>query len=174
MMKLITKHFSKDLNLFNTMVGYPYRSYQRIVKRKLYHKLGWEPLQRRRWYRKLYLFYKIFKENEPVYLFNVIPTKNSNYHTKNTDRIPLFHTKHSFFKSSFFPSTVIEWRKLDLNLRSAVSLSVFKKSLLKFIRPFPNSVFSCVNCKGIKLLTRLHLGLSHLRKHKFKHSFQGS
>ena len=44
--------------------------------------------------------------------------------------------------------------------------------MLKFIRPSPNSVFNCPNCRGIKYITRLHLGLSHLREHKFKHSFQ--
>ena len=131
-----------------------------------------QSLQRRRWYRKLCLFYKIFKENKPVYLFNLIPTKNSNYNTRNTDKITLFPTKHNFFKNYFFPSTVIEWKKLDPNLRSATSLSVFKKNLLKFIRPSPNSVFNCHNCKGIKYLTRLRLGLSHLSGHKFKHSFQ--
>ena len=32
--------------------------------------------------------------------------------------------------------------------------------------------FKCHNPKGIKLLTILRLGLSHLREHKFKHSFQ--
>ena len=47
---------------------------------------------------------------------------------------------------------------------------IFKKNLLKFIRPSRNSVFRCHNNKGVKLLTRLRLGLSHLRKHKFKHS----
>ena len=31
---------------------------------------------------------------------------------------------------------------------------------------------ACHNPKGIKLLSRIRLGLSHLRKHKFKHSFQ--
>ena len=35
-----------------------------------------------------------------------------------------------------------------------------------------HGVFNCHNCKGIKYLTRLRLGLSHLREHKFKHSFQ--
>ena len=130
-------------------------------REKIYHELGLESLHRRRWYRKLCLFYKIFKENKPVYLFNLIPTKNSNYNTRNTDKITLFHTEHNFFKNSFFPSTVIECNKLDSNLRSPTSLSVFKKNLLKFIRPSPNSVFNCHNCKGIKYLTRLRLGLSH-------------
>ena len=31
---------------------------------------------------------------------------------------------------------------------------------------------NCHNCTGVKYLTRLRLGLSHLREHKFKHSFQ--
>ena len=44
--------------------------------------------------------------------------------------------------------------------------------MLKFIRPSPNSVFNCCNCKGIKCVTRLRLGLNHLCEHKFKHSFQ--
>ena len=50
-----------------------------------------------------------------------------NYNTRNTDKITLFCTKHNFFKNCFFPSTVIEWNKLDLNLRSATNVNVFKK-----------------------------------------------
>ena len=62
-------------------------------------------------------------------------------------------------KTFFFPSTVIECNKLDPNIRSAASLNLFKKNLLKFIRTSPNSVFDCRNC--LKYLTRLRLGLSH-------------
>ena len=113
-----------------------------------------------------------FKENKPVYLVNLIQTKNSNYNTRDADKITLFHTKHKFSKNYFLLSTVIERNKLDANLRSAASPSAFKKNLLKFIRPSLNSVFNCLNCKGIKYLKILHLGPSHLRDHKFKHSFQ--
>ena len=52
------------------------------------------------------------------------------------------------------------------------SLNVFKLSLLKFVRPVANSVFEINNPYGLKLLTRLRLGLSHLRYHKFRHNFQ--
>ena len=52
--------------------------------------------------------------------------------------------------------------------------SIFKKIILQFIRPSPSSILNCHNLKGVKLLTRLRLGLSHLRDHKFKHSFQDS
>ena len=50
----------------------------RSSREKVYEELCLESLERRHWYRKLLLFYKIFKENKPVYLFNLIPTKNSN------------------------------------------------------------------------------------------------
>ena len=49
--------------------------------------------------------------------------------------------------------------------------SLRKKYLNLYELP-PNSFFDCHNPKWIKLITRLRLGLSHLREHKFKHSFQ--
>ena len=58
------------------------------------------------------------------------------------------------------------------NLRNSKSISVFKEKILNFIRLSPNSFFDIQNPKGIKPFTRLRLGLSHLRKHKLKHSFQ--
>ena len=61
---------------------------------------------------------------------------------------------------------------MDLNIRNSESLNVFKNSLLKFIRPSGNSVFNCQNLREVKSLTRLRLGLSHLREHKFKNGFQ--
>ena len=42
---------------------------------------------------------------------------------------------------------------------------------MEFIRPSKNSIFLCNNSKRIKLLTRLRLGLNHLRDQKFKHNF---
>ena len=74
--------------------------------------------------------------------------------------------------NTFFPSAILEWNKLDPSLRNSASYNVFKNSILEFIRPSPNKTFQCHNLKGIKLVTRLRLGLSHLWEHKFKHSFQ--
>ena len=64
--------------------------------------------------------------------------------------------------------------ELDPNLRNSDTYGTFKNAILKFIRPSPNSVFVCHNPHGIKFLTILRPGLSHLREHKFKHSFQDS
>ena len=98
----------------------------------------------------------------------------STYNTRNTNNIPLFKVKHNFFQNSFFPSAVIKWNKLDINICNSESLNIFKKTLLNFIHPSGSTVFNCHNPKGVKLLTRSRLGLSHLREHKFKHSFQDS
>ena len=96
----------------------------------------------------------------------------SRCNTKNTNSIPQFKVKHNFFQNSFFPSAVIEWNKLDQNICNSESLNISKIRLLKFIRPSRSSVFNCHNLTGVKLLTRLRLGLSHLPGHKFKHGFQ--
>ena len=62
--------------------------------------------------------------------------------------------------------------QLRSHLRKSENFSLFKSNILKFIRPSPNSVYNCHNARGICLITRLRLGLSNLREHKFKHGFQ--
>ena len=46
------------------------------------------------------------------------------------------------------------------------------KKLLKFVRPEPNATYDINDSKGLKLLTRLRLGISHLGDHKFRGNFQ--
>ena len=59
-----------------------------------------------------------------------------------------------------------------MNIRNSESLTCFKSKVLKFIHPSVNSIYLCNNPKGIQLLTRLRLRLSHLEDHTFKHNFQ--
>ena len=87
-------------------------------------------------------------------------------------KIPLFSGKHNFYINSFFPSAVVKWNNLDLKIINSKIFSAFKKSIFKFIRPSSNSIFNCHSPKGIKLITRLSLGFSQLREHKFQHNFQ--
>ena len=54
------------------------------------------------------------------------------------------------------------------------SFNIFKKEILKFIRPASIFFNNCHNPIGIKYITRIQLGLSHLQEHKSKHSFQDS
>ena len=120
----------------------------------------------------MFCFLKFWKINHRIIYLKKIPQRRSSYITRNLDEIPLFKTNHNFLKNSLFPSTTIEWNNLDHDLRNTESYTLFRSSILKFIRPSPNSFYGCQNIMGIKLVTRLRLGLSHLREHKFKHSFQ--
>ena len=142
-------------------------------REKLYQELGLESIRKRRCYRKLCYFFKIFKGQSPEYLFRILPSISKAYNTRTNDKMSVFSDKHNFFyKFSFFLSTVTEWSNLDLKIRNFETFSAFKKSTLKFIRPSSNSIFNLHSPKGIKLITRLRLDHSHLREHKFQHNFQ--
>ena len=141
-------------------------------KEKLYQELGLRSLQKWRWYRKLCYFLKIFEGQSPDYLSKVLRSIRKKYNTTNADHIPRFNTKNNCFWNSYFPSTSIEWNNLDINIRSSESYATFRKSILRFIRPSENQIFNFHNPNGIKLITRLRLGNSHLRGHKFRHHFQ--
>ena len=77
----------------------------------------------------------------------------------------------NFLKLLFFPSIVIELKKVGPDIHKFLSLSIFEKKLLIFIRPIANITFKCHSSIGIKF-TMLRLGLSHCHQHKFKHNFQ--
>ena len=70
---------------------------------------------------------------------------------------------------TFFPSTNVEWNKLDPNIRSSPSYKLFRKRVLDFIRPRPNIMLMFV---GLTYLARLPVGLRHLPEHKLRHNFR--
>ena len=108
---------------------------------------------------KLCLSYKIFHEKSSFYLFQLILPNNNVYVTESSqnNKIPSFKIRYNFFKDSFFPTVISEWNYLDINIRNSSSINVFKKELLKFIRPEPNITYNIHDAKRLKLLTRLRL-----------------
>ena len=112
-------------------------------REKIYQELGLESLQSRRWYKKLTMFYKIYKNKSPFYLFNLIPEKTSSYATRNVDCISLIKIKHNFFKNTFFPSAIIEWNKLDLVIQR-LKVWVFSKAISSNFLDPPQEVFLIV------------------------------
>ena len=93
---------------------------------KLYNKLGLEFPEFRRWFRKLYLFYKIKKTGLPEYLFNMIPQSNHQCNNRSIDDVTTFYCKTDVFKYSFFPHTVLEWNKLDMQIKKSQSFCLLK------------------------------------------------
>ena len=102
---------------------------------------------------------------------NLIPKFNQTIRTRNS-HIPIFRCRKDCFKYSFFPSTLRDCFNLDDNIRNSESISVFKNSLLLFIRPVQKSIFNIRDPKGLKLLTSLRSGFSHLNEHRFRHNFE--
>ena len=141
-------------------------------KEKLYQELGFESLKERRWLRRLCYLYKIVSTKQPTYLYDLIPPFQRSSRDKGCIYEPFCRTMS--FKNSFLPYAIKEWNKLDPEIRIAEIYASFRKMLLNFIRSIGNSTYKIYDPLGIKLLTRLRLGFSHLSEHKFRHNFADS
>ena len=109
--------------------------------------------------------FKIIKEKAPAYLLKLVPKCEPTIRTRN-------NCITDCFKYSFCPSTLNGWLNLDPNMKSAESFSLFKSRLLPFIQPVQRSIYNIFDPKGLKFLSRLRLGFSHLNEHRFRHNFQ--
>ena len=107
----------------------------------------------------------------PPYLRRLLPQPNVNtsYSMRNKRLIHPFAVRTDRFQSTFFPFCVTRWNNLDPKIINL--LSSFKSTLLKFIRFHDTSVYSVHEPFGVVLLTRLRVGFSNLREHKFRHNF---
>ena len=141
---------------------------------KLYKELGLETLRFRRKFRRLCTLFRIMSSGLPKYLFNLIPSDTHLYNTRGFNKIGTYYCRTEAFKKSFFPHTIIDWNNLPIKLRTSKSLLSFRRNLLNSDegRPPPKPIYNIHNPAGIKFLTRLRLGLSHLREHKFNHNFE--
>ena len=108
----------------------------------------------------------------PVYLYSLLSPLNRYYNTRKYSNIRQIFCRTETFSNSFLPQTIREWNKLDTSICQAPSNSVFCKAVSDFIRPTANSTFGTSYVSGLKLLTRLPVGFSHLREHEFKHNIQ--
>ena len=105
-----------------------------------------------------------------AYLYELIPKKSHQYITRNVKDTATYQCRTDACNFSFFPWTITEWNKIAIKIRNS-SYLVFRNYLLSKIRPKPSHFYNIHNPSGIKLLTRLRLGLSHLNKRKFNHNF---
>ena len=142
-------------------------------RERLYNELGWEPLCLRRWSRRLILFYKFVNELTPDYTRDPIPPLNeTTYPIRSRPVVGQIRARTEKFKASFYPHCLLEWNKLDPEIRTSPTVGIFKKKLCAQIRPPANSVYGIHDPKGVAYLTQLRVGLSILNFHKFRHNFR--
>ena len=79
---------------------------------------------------------------------------------RNSKGSPQYRNNHKYFKT-VFPATIKEWNMLDFDIRNSEGHNVFKNKVLKFSRLKASFFFYYLNPKGVKLVTRSQLGLSH-------------
>ena len=102
----------------------------------------------------------------------MITLKNNIDDTPSTHSVGTYFCRTNAFKYSSFPYIIREWNKLHLQLHNEKSFKKFRNALLKLGRPIPDLIYGIHHLLGLKLLTRLRLGLSHLNEHSFKHNFK--
>ena len=59
-------------------------------------------------------------------------------------------------------------------LKAPHSLSIFKKRYSDFFTVKPNTIYEIHNPIGLRYLTCLRVGLTHLRSHKYRHNFNNT
>ena len=60
---------------------------------------------------------------------------------------------------------------MNSRIRNLPSIATFKRAILDFRRPVPTPIFKINRLTAFIFLTRLRVGFSHLREHKFIHGF---
>ena len=116
--KMETIHYNAALAITGAIRG--------SSRDKLCQELGLKTLQQQHWYGKLCCFHKILKGSE-VPFFNY-SHNNIPFRTRLNNKIPALNVKNDFFKNPFFPSTIIEWNKLDWKIKNSESIETLKKN----------------------------------------------
>ena len=120
-----------------------------------------------------FFFYKIKHNILPDYLRQCIPDEHEpTIYFPKARRKNNFSTRTKKFQYSFFPHCTNAWENLSTIITGSLSLNIFKSRYLEFFSVKPNSVYRIHNHIGLKYLTRLRVGLSHLKSHKFFHKFR--
>ena len=116
-------------------------------REKVYQELGLEYLQQRRWRRRLCLFYKVVSTKLLAYIYDIIPPVSQSQRHSNTFNSISCRTE--YFKNSFLPCVIGEWKKLNPEIQRSGSYNIFRKSILNFIRPSASKVYKINDVNGI-------------------------
>ena len=161
-MKCRMRHFIKILNLFRIHLFGNDRYHQRHLVWTFKSRI-WFGYTKIQMIVSEVLFYKIVNNQSLSCLLPYTPSADTIYNTRYAANVPTIKSKQTFFENSYIPSTIIEWNKLNQNIRNAESYALFRKHILSSFRPEANSIFNVYMAKGIKLLTRIGVGFSHLK-----------
>ena len=117
------------------------------------------------------MFYKIRNNNAPSYLCDcLLPfERNENaYNLRNQTDYSNPFTRLQLYRNSFFPSSIKLWNNLTPEIRSAPTVSSFKKSLTNDVNLLKPSRYYSYGCRVLNVLhTRLRHRSSNLNADLF-------
>ena len=105
----------------------------------------------------------------PKHVYEVVPSTRHSF--RNPNSFVAFPCRIECFKNSFLLCVINDWKKLDPKIYNSIFYLSFRNTLINFFRPWEKNMFNIHDKVGIKLLTKLRLGFSHLGKYKFGLNF---
>lgn len=136
--------------------------------------LSWDTLKTRRHIHKISGFYKITKNLVPNYLSTLLPppvSQRTNYLLRNRENVSTMRCSTSRFQYSFFPSAIIAWNLLPIDIRNSFSFNNFKSKVYRLLSAGKRSKLFEVGHRYASVLhTRLRLKNSTLNFDLFLHN----
>ena len=80
---------------------------------------------------------------------SICSSSQIHHNTRNADKVETYYCRTDIFKNSFFPYTIIEWNKLDIDIQKSKSYGTFRNTLLKLGRPIQRAIYSINNPVGL-------------------------
>ncbi len=138
----------------------------------LLSELGWTTLEDRRKYFRMTTMYGMANRKAPDYLCDLMPLlvrDRTSYNLRNSSNISLTKTKHVKTYNSFIPKTIRDWNGLG-TIKNCKSIDGFKTMYKREFFRKPNPIHNIDHNGGNIHITRLRLGLSHLKAHLYTHN----
>ena len=117
-------------------------------------------MKERRWF----LFFKFLNNQASAYLYSLLSPPNRHCNTRIT-KLNRFSAEQKLLLILFCIRQLENGTNL---IPESVKLLHIRYFASTFIQPTANSTFGTNDISPLKLLTRLRVGFSHLREHKFK------
>ena len=145
-------------------------AYRRTPTIKLYEETGLETLVDRRKQHRLILYYKMVNKLVPKYLCDLVPPpsgENHNYQlrSQSQNKFNVPYARTSRYANYFLINTTKNWNDLDIDVRHAQSINIFKSKLKTSHSPH---VATFLTGRASVHHTRMRLGLSPLKEHLYK------
>ncbi len=138
----------------------------------LLQELGWSSLEDRRKYFRMTTMYSMASKNAPDYLCELMPLlvrDRTDYNLRNSNHISIPKTLHVKTYNSFIPKTIRDWNSLG-EIKNCKSVLGFKTMYKREFFRKTNSIHHIDHNGGNIHITRLRLGLSHLKSHLYAHN----